>query len=144
MQVCKRWTYHRNRLDRRTHNNRHLQNAWLKYGAAAFEWTVICEAPREELPYIEASCIVYFNATYNKAIPTESNTQGRPRSRATKTKISKALGHRVEARAGRVVIGRWPSIRAAAVSLGVTHTVICWALQRGAPDNAFGFSWRLV
>ena len=39
--IKKRWQCHRSDLKNKTHRNRHLQNAWLKYGSKAFEWSVL-------------------------------------------------------------------------------------------------------
>lgn len=39
--IRSRWSYHKNRLDRNTHDNAYLQNAWDKYGKDAFSFSVI-------------------------------------------------------------------------------------------------------
>jgi group I intron endonuclease len=39
--IKKRWICHKSELENKKHRNRHLQNAWLKYGSEAFEWSVL-------------------------------------------------------------------------------------------------------
>jgi group I intron endonuclease len=39
--ISNRWRDHRSFLARAAHHSRYLQRAWTKYGADAFEWTVI-------------------------------------------------------------------------------------------------------
>jgi group I intron endonuclease len=39
--IKKRWISHRSHLNKGTHHNRHLQNAWIRYGEEAFEWVVL-------------------------------------------------------------------------------------------------------
>lgn len=36
-----RWREHKRQLNRNEHHNRHLQYAWQKYGANAFEWAIV-------------------------------------------------------------------------------------------------------
>lgn len=48
--IGQRWTTHRRQLNLGTHPNPHLQNAWTKYGAEAFEFSV--------LEFTEPGCIV--------------------------------------------------------------------------------------
>lgn len=47
----KRWNVHRRQLNRGEHHARHLQNAWTKHGASAFEFVVleVCDGLGEEL-----------------------------------------------------------------------------------------------
>lgn len=44
--ISKRWSEHRAKLERGTHHSAHLQRAWKKCGADAFEWLIIepCDA----------------------------------------------------------------------------------------------------
>lgn len=44
-----RWHQHRNRLKFGKHRNKHLQNAWNKYGEAAFEFSVLEFVESEDL-----------------------------------------------------------------------------------------------
>lgn len=39
--LAKRWIYHKKKLNKGTHENKHLQNAWNKYGESVFSFVVI-------------------------------------------------------------------------------------------------------
>ena len=43
--IEKRFNSHRKKLIAGTHNNKHLQNAWNKYGEDSFEFFVLEEVP---------------------------------------------------------------------------------------------------
>lgn len=49
VKIAKRWSGHRRDLDLGKHCNRHLQNAWNRYGADAFEWSVLELVPSDGL-----------------------------------------------------------------------------------------------
>ena len=55
--VKARWRTHKCELNKGCHVNRHLQSAWNKYGAAAFSFYVIAEAPKEDLSALEIQWI---------------------------------------------------------------------------------------
>ncbi len=63
----KRWKKHKADLRGRTHHSRKLQNAWNKYGEAAFEFRVllICTPVKEQLLMYEDLCFAGFNPEYN-------------------------------------------------------------------------------
>lgn len=42
--TVKRFTRHRNALNKGKHENSHLQRAWVQYGAESFNFTILCEA----------------------------------------------------------------------------------------------------
>lgn len=44
-----RWLTHRSALDRGAHHSRHLQRAWAKYGAEAFQFSVLEYVPRDKV-----------------------------------------------------------------------------------------------
>ena len=48
-----RWRKHINALIGNYHKNKHLQNAWNRYGEANFEFTVICECGENQLNTFE-------------------------------------------------------------------------------------------
>lgn len=47
--IAKRWWEHRNSLKNKSHVNAHLQNAWNKYGAESFKFSVIEHCRVEDL-----------------------------------------------------------------------------------------------
>lgn len=72
--VEKRWSVHRSRLNRGVHHNRHLQNAWRKYGADAFVWLVVAtHADKETLNQAEIALIAQCRAS---GIKTYNHTDG--------------------------------------------------------------------
>ena len=60
-----RWEYHKNALRNGYHYNRHLQNAWDKYGENSFNFSVIEECTPEELNQRE----VYYISHYQSYLP---------------------------------------------------------------------------
>jgi group I intron endonuclease len=98
--VCfrKRWNAHKHLLNKHKHNNLHLQRAWNKYGANAFEFVVIeyvddkLQLTKIEQMYIDAEWGK--NTLYNFS-PTAGNTFGVKLSKETRAKISTALTKRI-------------------------------------------------
>jgi hypothetical protein len=41
--IDRRWRAHKYKLSKNIHHSKHLQNAWNKYGADCFEFSVLCE-----------------------------------------------------------------------------------------------------
>ena len=81
-----RWPQHLCLLKNGTHNNRHLQNAWNKYGEDNFQFSIILEcAPDElnqyEIYYIDLYQSYMSNNGYNKtyggdgSVPTDETRQ---------------------------------------------------------------------
>lgn len=60
-----RWRYHFWELNNNKHHSKHLQNAWNKYGADAFEFKILETCLLDELIYLEdiylASCLCIYN-----------------------------------------------------------------------------------
>lgn len=87
-----RWSVHRSELNGGKHDNRHLQNAWNKYGADAFtfrEWEAV---ELDRLIEREQFWIDYFDATrrgYNLS-PVAGNTLGVKYTDEAKRRISVA------------------------------------------------------
>ncbi len=61
----KRWPYHKALLNNGTHVNKHLQNAWNKYGEENFDFSIVLECNREELDKYE----IYYIAAYKSYLP---------------------------------------------------------------------------
>lgn len=100
--LAKRWSEHRRGLDHDKHHCRHLQNAWNKYGATAFKWSVLELVSTEGLTTEEIRAILIareqfyidsHDATrhgFNDA-PTAGSRLGSKASAETRTAIAAAL-----------------------------------------------------
>ena len=53
LDIEKRWKDHKYGLRGNYHENKHLQNAWNKYGEDNFEFTIICECSENQLNTME-------------------------------------------------------------------------------------------
>jgi group I intron endonuclease len=70
--ISKRWSRHRQELSDGTHRNKHLQAAWAKYGAEAFDWRILELCPAEvrierEQHYIDHHDLTDPSKGFNKA-----------------------------------------------------------------------------
>ena len=61
----KRWVYHKSLLNNGTHINKHLQNAWNKYGEENFNFSIILECMPDELDEYE----IYYIDLYKSYLP---------------------------------------------------------------------------
>lgn len=117
-----RWRGHRNALHRGKHENKHLQNAWHKYGADAFSWTtlLICEPVDRlfyEQRYIDVLQVVHHG--YNKC-PTAGSAKGLVMSLEGRAKISikkRGVPMTPEHRAAHAAAMARPEVRAKIASL---------------------------
>jgi len=117
----KRWNKHRADLRNNRHSNKHLQNAWNKYGEVSFTFELIEECTKEELIEKEQAWFnklsetkEMFNLGPIVASPTLGSSwseerkqlmsqkfKGRPLSDETKKKLSLALKGRPSPNKGR-------------------------------------------
>jgi group I intron endonuclease len=78
--VSKRWNSHRSKLGKGNHPNPHLQNAWNKYGADAFRFSIEEEIAIEQLQLIEQCyldwCKIVPGWSYNIGYDAECATRG--------------------------------------------------------------------
>lgn len=94
-----RWSGHRHRLQRGTHHCRHLQSAWHKYGAAAFEFKPLVYCGAKDLILYEQIALDAFRPEYNTA-RVAGNTLGTKRTAESRSKIAaKATGRKWSAEA---------------------------------------------
>ena len=63
--IYSRWQKHRTLLRRNTHWDKHLQNAWNKYGEPSFKFIVLCKCLEEELLTKEQEYIDNLAPEYN-------------------------------------------------------------------------------
>ena len=65
-QIEKRWIVHKSQLSNSKHQNPHLQNAWNKYGEAAFKFWIAEEVPdKNQLLEREQWWLDMFESVYN-------------------------------------------------------------------------------
>lgn len=64
--INKRWNNHRSKLENNSHENKHLQDSYNKYGKDNFEYTIICECRKEELNDLEKYYIRKYHSYDNK------------------------------------------------------------------------------
>ena len=86
-----RWAKHKAALNGGYHDNKHLQRAWNKYGADNFEFTILCECPREQLNTMEEYFIFCLDS-YDSRVGYNNNYgggSGRPTEEA-KRKMSES------------------------------------------------------
>lgn len=90
----RRWYEHIDKLNNNKHANKHLQNAWNKYGQSDFEFNIIEFCAKEECENKELYYINYYDSTnHNKGfnIIKQSNFHNFNFTNEHKEKISKAL-----------------------------------------------------
>ena len=89
--IERRWKKHRSGLRGNDHDNKHLQNAWNKYGQENFEFSILLECDESQLNNMEIDYIAKLKTYdqdfgYNK---TYGGSSGRP-TEETKKKLSAA------------------------------------------------------
>ena len=99
--IGQRWAEHRSLLKLGKHKSRRFQNIWSKYGAEAFDWSVLEECPPDALTEREQWWMDLLRPALNHA-PAAGSTlgmkrpdasvlrKGVPRSAETRAKISAA------------------------------------------------------
>jgi group I intron endonuclease len=93
-----RWASHRSQLRWGGHGNKHLQNAWAKYGEASFHFSVIehCEVDaliQREQHWIDTMKAADVRHGMNNS-PTATTTLGFRHSEATRTKLAELAAQR--------------------------------------------------
>lgn len=94
MSFKKRWALHEWQLNNNKHENRHLQGAWNKYGADAFEFSIIMLCDSKNCLYYEQLFLdKYFDNCMNcyNICSNAISALGIKRSAETKQKLSDAL-----------------------------------------------------
>ena len=110
--LTSRFYMHKYDLKKGKHKNRHLQNAWDKYGADNFKFSPILYCDKENLLFYEQRAIDVYKATedgvYN-ICPIAGNSLGVKRSEETRKKISianKGYRHTKEAKEKISIAGK--------------------------------------
>jgi len=93
--IERRWYSHKSYLRRNAHPNKHLQNAWNKYGEECFVFSVLQETEEDMLLDKEQEIIDESNCCdkkvgYNKSLTAGSPMKGRKHSPETIEKIKQA------------------------------------------------------
>jgi group I intron endonuclease len=65
--IKRRVSQHKVALKACKHQNSHLQHAWNKHGAEAFEFSIVLICAPEQLRFYEQRCIDYFAPAYNQS-----------------------------------------------------------------------------
>lgn len=102
-----RWNKHRSELNLNKHPNPHLQAAWNKYGAKAFQFKILERCSIEQLDIREQHYLdIYAHQDNCYNLSSQAGTvRGIKRSIETRKRISEALkGHRLSAQT-RLKIG---------------------------------------
>lgn len=89
VELVKRWREHKYHLNRKTHKNIHLQNAWNKYWSISFEFIILEYCDIEKLIEREQYYIDNLKPDYNLAL-TAGSRLGVPMSEEAKAKIGAA------------------------------------------------------
>jgi len=110
--LYKRLIHHRHRLRNNSHSNKHLQNAWNKYGEDNFDINVLeyCENTSDLYKREEFFCKQYDNLYNIKTIEKASFGYKRILTDDTKNKISKALKGRTPSNLKDMQKIRWKRI----------------------------------
>lgn len=94
--IRKRWGEHRHTLKYNKHKNRHLQAAWNKYGAKAFEFKILEYCTIEQLDKREDHYLKTYmpkGICYN-VIPQAGTTRGMIYSEESRLKMSEGQKRR--------------------------------------------------
>ena len=109
--IAGRWRAHMSQLRRGTHHSGHLQAAWIKYGEAAFSFSVLEYVTdqscllREEDKWIAIFRAADHDKGYN-ICPKAGSQLGTKRSRESKEKMSASAKGRVKSEAHQEAINR--------------------------------------
>lgn len=109
--INERWVRHRYKLNKGTHDNRFLQNAWVKYGADAFEFEVIEQCDSEQLAereqfWIDRLQVANSAYGYNLSKDTLRPANGLKHSPETLIKMSNAQKGRRHSEATKLQISK--------------------------------------
>lgn len=141
-----RWIKHRSRLKCQTHENRHLQAAYNKYGAESFEFIIIEECKLEELNSTEQAYIMRYNS-YVDGYNLDMGGNGCVGYKHTNEELSKMRQIQnpnavLQIDKNLNVISRLDSASHAAKTIGTTHRFIESVCNRiNHQKSAKGFIW---
>ena len=87
-----RWNNHIKELRQKSHDNKHMERAWHKYGSDNFQFVIIERVPPEQLILAEQKyldiCKAYPKTSYNMAYDAIAPNRGRQVSPETRLKLS--------------------------------------------------------
>lgn len=93
--ILARFQNHKMHLKKGTHKNRHLQNAWCKYGSQFFKFEILENVSKEQLILREQFWLdktqCYNNQIGYNICTVANSTLGTKRTKETREKISKAV-----------------------------------------------------
>lgn len=141
-----RWMQHRSRLKCNTHENTHLQAAYNKYGATAFNFIVIEECRPEELNSLEQAYIMQYNS-YLCGYNLDLGGNGCVGYKHTPEEISKMRQIQTPDAVLQInqdlqIVHKFDSASHAAKSIGTSHRFIESVCNRANHQkSAKGFIW---
>lgn len=122
--IKRRWSRHRTQLNKGQHSNRHLQNAYYKYGCDSFEWVIVLECESSDLLVQEQKRIDDwpFDMLYNIVKEVDDNLRSFWGDSESKFRQSLRKSHApVKATSPTGIEFYFPSARAAASTLGFSR-----------------------
>lgn len=102
--IKKRWRNHISDLKNNKHHSRHLQNAWNKYSADVFEFSILETCSIFALIFREQHYINLYQPVYNNS-PTAGSALGVKHTAETRERMSKASKKRFISIETRIKIG---------------------------------------
>lgn len=118
-----RWKRHKSDLKNNCHSNKHLQNAWNKYGKDAFQFSIIELCPIEELSNKEKYWIQYYD-TFNSGYNLTIGDIGCSGYKHTQEEIEKMRNYYSPKKVLQLdlnfnIINEWVSLNQVAIQLGL-------------------------
>lgn len=86
--IARRWSGHKSKLNKNIHHSRHLQNAWNKYGEQCFVFETVLLCNVESRLYYEQVLLDGLKPVYNIAICAAASMQGLHHSAEICAKLS--------------------------------------------------------
>jgi group I intron endonuclease len=77
--IERRWVRHREMLNGGTHDNKHLNNAWNKYGAGSFEFVVVEVTPADHIYIAEQRYLDIARLSPSQYYNTQYDARGKAR-----------------------------------------------------------------
>lgn len=122
--IGKRWALHKCELNKGTHHNSHLQNAWNLYGKDNFEFTIIEECDKEFLLDREQSFLDTTKPEYNMCLVAGS-CEGIKRAKGKKLSVEHRAKISVSMMGNNRSSGYKHSAETCAKKMGNTNSLGC-------------------
>lgn len=138
--IRKRLNIHRSLLKHNKHDNKHLQNAWNKYGEKAFNYSILEKCNEDERFIREQFYVDTIHPEYNICLEVVQNPPHTEDSRNKQSLTRKKLMSEGVIKVNNntpvfvyykdgSLVGEWESIRKAAKDLGIHYSSACRIIQ---------------